>query len=102
MPRDLGDLSAKDWEEVETFVREKNARISDETVLIRSHVYPQSDGTVDWLVFVPLTLHRARGTSQSLPDAYQHMDDQVRAWYPELTAPDGVDSWMTMIRLRTD
>lgn len=102
VPRDLDDLSPEEWDEVEQAARAANAEIGDETILVRSHVWPQLDGTYDWLVFVPMTVHRARGTAKSLRDAYVAMDDKVRSWYPELTKPDGVDTWMNMVRLRRD
>lgn len=102
MARNFDDLTPHEWKEVETAARAANAEIGDETLLVRSHVWPQPDGTYDWLIFVPDTLHRTRGTADSLPEAYKAMDACMRGWYPELTAPDGVDTWMTMARIRHD
>lgn len=81
MSRDLGDLSPREWEQAVNALQ--TSQVDDKTVLVRSHLWPQADGSYDWMLLVPGTLYRAEGNSPSIAA----MDVQIVEWYPDAADP---------------
>lgn len=83
-----GDLTPEEWEETVTAVHAATAgMLNDKTVVVRSHLWPQDDGTYDWIVVVPGTEHRAEGNSPSIPACYAAINVHLVEWYPEAADP---------------
>lgn len=64
-----------------------DAKLDDDTVLVRSHVWPSEDGRCLWAAFVPGTDHGAWGEAPTIPACYEAIDEKLAEWYPEASDP---------------
>lgn len=91
----MTDLPPEEWDEALRAAKEGGAEITENTHLVRSHVFQLPDCAI-WTLYAPAEGLEATGQAKDVSAAYAAMDEQLAAWFPE---PLADDKKMTIVRL---
>lgn len=83
----MSDLSPDEMKEVLAALEAGGAKVTDKTLMVRSHVWRSIDDRYIWGAFVLGTDHGAWGEAPTIPACYEAIDAKVVEWYPEASDP---------------